>query len=92
MSVCLCPINVKTAEPIGQKLCVGPHMTPGNVYEWSKLASNKIRFSLNFENPQKKLWNPRTLFVLFYNVYKEKMVSIEIEKEAPWNPSKNKSQ
>ncbi len=26
--VCLYPINVKTAEPIGPKLCVIPHMTP----------------------------------------------------------------
>ena len=25
LSVCLYPINVKTAEPIGPKLCVGPH-------------------------------------------------------------------
>ena len=28
LSVCLYSINVKTAEPIGPKLCVGPHMTP----------------------------------------------------------------
>ena len=26
-------MNVKTAEPIGPKFCVGPHMTPENVYE-----------------------------------------------------------
>ena len=36
LSVCLCPINVKTAEPIGPKFFVGPHVTPGKVYEWSK--------------------------------------------------------
>ena len=28
LSVYLCPINVKTAEPIRSKFCVGPHMTP----------------------------------------------------------------
>ena len=27
--------NVKTAEPIGPKFCVGPHVTPGKGYEWS---------------------------------------------------------
>ena len=32
-SVCLYPINVKTAEPIGPKFCVGPHVTPGKVYK-----------------------------------------------------------
>jgi len=36
LSVRLYPINVKTAEPIGPKFCVGPHVTPGKVYEWSK--------------------------------------------------------
>ena len=33
--VCLCLINVKMAEPIGPKFCVGPYMTQGKVYEWS---------------------------------------------------------
>ena len=32
LSVCLYPINVKTAEPIGPKFCVGHHVTPGTVY------------------------------------------------------------
>ena len=36
VSVCLYPINVKTAKLIGPKFCVGPHMTPGKIYEWSK--------------------------------------------------------
>ena len=30
-------VIVKTAEPIGPKFCVGPHITPGKVYERSKL-------------------------------------------------------
>ena len=28
----LCQINVKTAEPIGPKFCVGHRVTPGKVY------------------------------------------------------------
>ena len=30
--VCLYPKNVKTAEPIGPKFCVGHHVTPENTY------------------------------------------------------------
>ena len=30
--VCLYPINVKTAEPIGPKFFVGPHVALGKVY------------------------------------------------------------
>ena len=51
LSVCLYPINVKTAEPIGSKYFVGHLGTPGKVYESSKLqifVSIKIRLSLNF--------------------------------------------
>ena len=32
-SVYLYPINVKTAEPIGPKFCVRPHVTPRKVYD-----------------------------------------------------------
>ena len=32
--VCLYLINVKTAEPIEPKFCVGHHVTLGKVYEW----------------------------------------------------------
>ena len=31
--VCLYPVNVKTTKPIGPKFFVGPHVTPGKVYE-----------------------------------------------------------
>ena len=75
MSVCLYPINVKTAEPIRPKFFVGPHMTPGLVYEWSKFqkfVSNKIRFSLNLK------FRELLFGVYFYNVYKKKMFTIEI--------------
>ena len=33
LSVCLYPINVKTAEPIGPEFCVVPYLTTGKVYE-----------------------------------------------------------
>ena len=33
LSVCLYPINVKTAEPIGPKFFVGHLGSPGKVYE-----------------------------------------------------------
>ena len=36
VSVCVYPINVKTAEPNSPKICVGPHVTPGKVYEVTK--------------------------------------------------------
>ena len=35
LSVCLYPINVKTAEPIRPKFCVRTHMAPGKVYSKS---------------------------------------------------------
>ena len=65
------PINVKTAEPIRPKLCGRPHhMTQEKVYKglkFQKLASNKIRLSLNFENPQHFfLRNPRTFLVFVF--------------------------
>ena len=67
-------------------------MTLGKVYEWSKfkkLPFNKIRLSLNFENTRIFFINPLTLLLLFYNVYKEKMFTIQIEdgREAPRKPS-----
>ena len=52
VSVCCYPIIVKTAEPIGTKICVGPHMAAGKVHEESKfqrIASNKIKILLNLK-------------------------------------------
>ena len=74
------------------KFCVGPHITPGKVNEWSKyqkLASGKCRFLLNFKNPPKFFFTKSANFFVFcfvYNVYKEKIFAIEIEneREAPW--------
>ena len=83
MSVCLfVSKNVKTAEPIGPNFFVVPHMTKGR-YRWSKFqkfASNKTRFSLNFKNPRMLFYKIREFFFfLFYNLYIEKMITIEIE-------------
>ena len=59
---------------------MGPQMNLGKVYGWSKfkkLASNEIKFSLNFEKG-------RIFFLirelsLIYNLYKKKQIfSIEI--------------
>jgi len=46
--VCLYPINVKTAEPIRPKFCVGPHVVPGKVYEWSYEYGIPVIYSLVF--------------------------------------------
>ena len=43
LSVCLYPINVKTAKPIGPKFSVGPHITPGKVYWPSKLNKKLLK-------------------------------------------------
>ena len=70
------PINVITAELIdrAQILCGISHVPR------EELTSNKIRFLLNFENQRIFFFlNPRTFLFLFYNVYKEKMFTIEIE-------------
>ena len=48
LDVCpFCPINAKTAKPIGPKLCVGPHMTPGKVYGFPKLKKCPSRFKVS---------------------------------------------
>ena len=46
LSVCLYPINVKTAEPIGPTFCVGAYMTTEKVYEiWMlKIKQNYVKF------------------------------------------------
>ena len=45
--VCLYSINVKRAQPIGPKFCVGPNMALWKVYEclkFQKIPSDKILF------------------------------------------------
>ena len=71
-------------------------MTPGKDYGLSKFlkkASNKIRFSINFENPRNVFLKIRELFIaIFFNVYEEKMFTIAKEdwRKAPRKPSINK--
>ena len=84
--VCLYPINVKTAEPIGPKFFVGHLGTPRKVYEWPKFqifVSIKIRSSLKILKFLKiheiLCENPRIIFVLFYDVHKENMFTINLE-------------
>ena len=81
LSVCLYPINVKTAEPIGSKFFVGHHVTTGKVYEWSKF---QIFVSIKIFCE-----NPRIIFVLFYDVHKKNMFTINLEdgREAPYKAS-----
>ena len=64
----MCPISVKTASPIGPNFFVGPRVTPGKVYGWSnfqKVASKKIRLSLNSENLHFFLDKIREIFFVF---------------------------
>ena len=44
------PINVKTAEPIPPKFCVGPHMTPEKVLNLKKKLVGKVK-KKNFNAP-----------------------------------------
>ena len=53
LSVCLYPINVKTAEPIGSKYLVATNFTPKKFNEPSiskNLAWTKMLTFINFEN------------------------------------------
>ena len=68
LSVCLYPIHVKTAKLIGPKFCVGPHVNPEKVYEWSnfqKFASINIRFSVNFW----KFWKSMNFFYKIRKIF-----------------------
>ena len=59
MFVCLFlalyPINVKTAEPIRPKFCVGPHAAPGKVYGQSDFKYVILEYFVNFENARKNI-------------------------------------
>jgi len=69
LSVCFYPRIVKTATPIGSKICVAPYLTLGKVYGWlnfQKFDSKEIRFlkTLKIHN---FLYKIREIFCLFYN-------------------------
>ena len=67
-SVCLFPINVRTAEPIVPKFCVGPHLCPqGRLmidrnFKISLLT--KFNFHKIFKIHETFVWNLRTFFVI----------------------------
>ena len=79
LSGCLYPINVKTAKPIGLKFCVGPHLTLGKVYEWSKFQKFVFKSFFYFckilKMREKILWNPQTFFLFLFLLYKEKVLT-----------------
>ena len=69
--VCLYPKNVKTAELIGRKFCVGPHMTPGKVLldSCSKLHSSVTKsfwIFLKFLKCAKNIIKSTNLFLLLF--------------------------
>ena len=74
--VCLYPINVKTAELIRPKFCVGPQETPGKVYEWSKFQKFMFKsfYFVKFWKCTKKYYELRNLLFVFA-LYKEKMLT-----------------
>ena len=82
MSIRLYPINVKTAEPIGPKICVWLHMTPGKVYEWSKFQV--FYFCKILKMREKLLWNPQTFVCFCFILYKENMLT-DKTKIRSWN-------
>ena len=52
-------INVKTAEPIGPKFCVEPHLTQGRFLD-----------AQNFENPQKIIIkSAKVFYIAFLDAY-----------------------
>jgi len=75
LSVSLCPLNVKTAEPIRPKFCMGPHVAPGKVYgpsDFKYVILKYIYFKLfNLVKfwkyaSEKILWNTQILFFFFF--------------------------
>jgi len=59
LSVCLYPINVKTAEPIRPKFCLGLYVALGKVYENDQNLKNLCLI----------------VFFSFFILYKEKMLT-----------------
>ena len=83
MPVCLFvlyPINVKTAEPIRPKCCVGPYVAPGKVHGRSgfkhvilKYVYLKLFNFAKFQKCAKKYYDICKL--KFFILYKEKMLT-----------------
>ena len=64
--VCLCPINVKTAELIRHTFIVGLCMSPGKIYRWStfKFCLQQNLIVIKFWKSNFFFQNPRTFFVI----------------------------
>ena len=75
LSVCLFPINVKTAEPIGPKFFVGHHKEGLSKIKISNICLHQnsifIKFLKILKIHEIFCENPRIIFVLFYDVHKE---------------------
>ena len=72
LSFCLCPIKVKTAEPIGSKFCVLPRFTPVNFMNDQNFKSLCLKVFLilqNFENERTNILKSANFY--FYTVQKE---------------------
>ena len=89
--VCLYPINIKTAEPIGPKFFVGSRGTPGKVYGGSifkKFASIKIRI-LKILKIHEMFLKIREIFCFYYLLTRRSPVyfiftnEIKYRREAP---------
>ena len=77
VSVRLFPINAKTPDPIGPKICVGPHMTLGKGLEWSnfqKIASNEYNFE-NLKNPRIFFIKSAKFFCFYFTVFTKRKCS-----------------
>ena len=65
MSVCLYPINVKTAEPIGPEFIVGPRVNPRKglwMIEFSKINKENL-FTIEIEDGRETPLKPT--FIIF---------------------------
>ena len=87
LSVCLYPINVKTAQPIGPKnFCVTSRDPREGLWliEFSKICFHQNSIIENIENPRNFFLNPQKKS-FFFNVHKENMFTMEMEdgREAP---------
>ena len=80
-----------TAEPIGPKFGMGPHVTVRMVYEWSKFQKFVFKsFFLNlykiFKMREKILWNPQIFcFILYKRRYSQVKPQLKLNS---WNRSR----
>ncbi len=63
-NVCMCPIIVKTAEPIGSNLCVATHMSPRNAYIHNIQRLKKMLTFVSFKNSLNQTKNRHKYWIL----------------------------